>query len=139
LTNEKVAGTILPHGGKLIQRELFGEQRESYLNQLDSLKSIKLSSWSLSDLELIAIGGFSPLIGFMGKADYTSVINNMSLNDGTIRSEERRVGKECRLGRGGDLAGQILGERSGGLAGEVAEVPRGVRSMGIEHGRGQVG
>jgi len=79
-------GSILPHGGELVQRELSGEQRQFYLNKRDSLKSLILDAWSLSDLELIAIGGFSPLTGFMGKADYTSVMEEVRLEDGTIWS-----------------------------------------------------
>ncbi|WP_339230844.1 sulfate adenylyltransferase [Oceanobacillus sp. FSL K6-2867] len=86
VTKRKKIETILPHGGELIQRELVGAQREAYVNQLNTLNSLRLDAWSLSDLELIAIGGFSPLIGFMGEADYTSVIEDMRLKDGTIWS-----------------------------------------------------
>ena len=38
-----------------------------------AFKSLTLNPWSISDLELIAIGGFSPLTGFMGEADYKKV------------------------------------------------------------------
>ncbi|WP_010649746.1 sulfate adenylyltransferase [Oceanobacillus massiliensis] len=77
---------ILPHGGKLVQRELTGKQRDSYLHKLNTLKSLKIDAWSISDLELIAIGGFSPLTGFMGEADYRSVVENARLENGIVWS-----------------------------------------------------
>ena len=86
VTKKREQGTILPHGGVLVNRELHGKQKESYLDKIDSLQSLKLDAWSLSDLELIAIGGFSPLTGFMGQADYNRVIEETRLEDGTIWS-----------------------------------------------------
>ncbi len=41
-----------------------------------------MSSHTLSDLYLIAVGGYSPLQGFMGQADYRSVLDNMTLTSG---------------------------------------------------------
>jgi sulfate adenylyltransferase len=46
-------------------------------------------SWDLTprqlcDLELVCNGGFSPLSGFLGKADYESVCNSMRLANGTL-------------------------------------------------------
>ncbi|UJL47716.1 sulfate adenylyltransferase [Virgibacillus sp. NKC19-16] len=86
LTTQKEQTTIIPHGGELVQRELVGSQRETYLNKVSAMKSLELNAWSLSDIELIAIGGFSPLTGFMGKSDYTRVVEKMRLEDGTIWS-----------------------------------------------------
>ena len=40
----------------------------------------------LSDLELIAIGGFSPLTGFMNKNDYTNVVEHLHLDNGLVWS-----------------------------------------------------
>lgn len=73
--------TIKPHGGKLIQRELTGEMRKKYLEKAKKMSSLNISNWSISDIELISIGGFSPLIGFMGKEDYMSVLKDMKLAD----------------------------------------------------------
>ncbi|UOQ93140.1 sulfate adenylyltransferase [Halobacillus shinanisalinarum] len=78
--------TIHPHGGELVNRELVGSQREAYLNKASSLKALTLNAWSLSDLELIAIGGFSPLTGFMAESDYTRVVEEMRLENGTVWS-----------------------------------------------------
>lgn len=66
LTKEKTKEAILPHGGELVQREVIGSRRETLVNEVHRLKTLTLDAWSLSDLELIAIGGFSPLTGFMG-------------------------------------------------------------------------
>jgi sulfate adenylyltransferase len=41
----------------------------SVIGILHTYKVITLNPWSISDLELIGIGGFSPLTGFMGEAD----------------------------------------------------------------------
>ncbi len=46
--------------------------------------SLTLDERGLCDLELLATGAFSPLTGFMGKADYERVVAEMRLADGTL-------------------------------------------------------
>src|SRR5262245_17278196 len=46
--------------------------------------SLTLDERGLCDLELLAVGGFSPLKGFLGKADYDRVVAEMRLADGTL-------------------------------------------------------
>ncbi len=60
----------------------------------DSARKLKaeaaaLPSWDLTprqlcDLELLMNGGFAPLKGFLGQADYEGVVNDMRLADGTL-------------------------------------------------------
>ena len=75
-------GTIAPHGGTLINREVTGNAAASLAERARSLPALRLTSRPLSDLELIAIGGFSPLEGFMTSAQYRSVVDSMHLPDG---------------------------------------------------------
>ncbi|UOQ45706.1 sulfate adenylyltransferase [Halobacillus salinarum] len=74
---------IEPHGGKLINQ--IDDSREA-LDEAKNLQQLTISKWTISDLELIGIGGFSPLTGFMGEEDYTNVVNNMRLTDGEVWS-----------------------------------------------------
>jgi sulfate adenylyltransferase len=73
---------IRPHGGKLINRTLEGRDLEQSLDRAEKLPRLKLNSRQLSDVELIAIGAFSPLTGFMGKKDYDNVVDNQRLENG---------------------------------------------------------
>jgi len=77
---------IAPHGGRLINRMLRGEMRQAVRERAQRLFKLDLSPMGLSDLELIAGGAMSPLTGFMGQADYESVITNMRLNNGMVWS-----------------------------------------------------
>jgi sulfate adenylyltransferase len=74
--------TSLPHGGTLIDRTLTGDARSAALEQAAGLPSITVNSVTASDLELIGNGAFSPLTGFMGEADYRSVVDSMRLASG---------------------------------------------------------
>ncbi|MDR6997616.1 sulfate adenylyltransferase [Neobacillus niacini] len=66
----------VPHGGKLINRiEL--DKPIDFSNHF-----VELDNRALSDLELIANGAYSPLEGFMVKADYDTVVQNMRLANG---------------------------------------------------------
>lgn len=78
--------TIQPHGGKLIRRLVAGKQREELLKEAAALRKIKVNAWTISDIDLIAVGGFSPLEGFMNEEDYRSVVERMRLKDGTVWS-----------------------------------------------------
>ncbi|MFK7697329.1 sulfate adenylyltransferase [Paenibacillus sp. HJGM_3] len=81
-----MAETIKPHGGVLINRLATGEAREALLKQAGTLRSLTITTWTLSDLDLIAIGAFSPLTGFLEESDYRSVVDRMRLADGTVWS-----------------------------------------------------
>ncbi|ERI06650.1 sulfate adenylyltransferase [Aneurinibacillus aneurinilyticus] len=73
-------GTSQPHGGTLVNRINF-----SY-DVTGTDKVIELDAFALSDLELLAIGAFSPLTGFLSQRDYNSVVHSMRLADGTVWS-----------------------------------------------------
>ena len=75
---------IEPHGGQLVQR-MASPERAAELKEA----SIEWPSWDLTprqicDLELILNGGFSPLEGFQGRADFDAVCSEMRLADGTL-------------------------------------------------------
>ena len=74
--------TIAPHGGRLINRLVHGEEADALRQRATSLPALQLSARQLSDLELIANGTFSPLDGFMGQADYDRVVTEMHLAGG---------------------------------------------------------
>ena len=67
-----------PLGGTLVNGILERDPQE-----FTALKALELSARQYADLELIATGVYSPLTGFLGQADYLSVIEQMRLADGT--------------------------------------------------------
>ena len=72
---------INPHGGPLVDRMV------PHPEELDAtLTTITLSRRSQSDLEMIATGACSPLTGFMSQQDYSSVVEEMRLANGSVWS-----------------------------------------------------
>ncbi len=78
----RVVGSIPPHGGQLVSRVLRGSLREAALEQARALPRVQLPPMAVSDLEMIAVGAYSPLTGFLNKDDYDSVIDAMGLTNG---------------------------------------------------------
>ncbi len=68
-----------PHGGRLMNRLAEGSEREKMLQRAQKLPKVQLNARQLSDVELIGIGAFSPLTGFMGQRDYRSVVDHERL------------------------------------------------------------
>ncbi len=77
---------ITPHGGKLIDREARGTEREALLQAAVTLPNVTINARAEADLELIAIGALSPLEGFLGEADYLSVRDHRRLANGLVWS-----------------------------------------------------
>lgn len=75
---------VSPYGGKLVDlcvpRDAV-EARKAFANRLPS---IQLSRRSVCDLELLAVGAFSPLDRFMGQEDYQAVLDDMRLASGHV-------------------------------------------------------
>lgn len=77
---------IKPHGGTLVNQILSGQAKKEIIDRTGMMPRLVLDNWEISDLELIANGAFSPLTGFMKKADYENVVHNMRLADGVLWS-----------------------------------------------------
>ncbi len=77
---------VPPHGGRLNLLLVEGEERAEQMERAKSMPHVRLSSRETSDLIMMAIGAFSPLAGFMGEDDYTGVVQDMRLVDGTLWS-----------------------------------------------------
>jgi sulfate adenylyltransferase len=74
--------TIAPHGGTLVDLLVPAEQRDRVRTEADHLPKLVVSERELSDLEMLAVGALSPLTGFVGEADYLSVLDTMHLSNG---------------------------------------------------------
>ncbi|MEL7071896.1 MAG: sulfate adenylyltransferase [Cyanobacteria bacterium J06634_6] len=110
--------TIAAHGGTLINRLASAEQKKEFESKADSLPRVTLDKRAASDLVMIAIGGFSPLTGFMKEADYNPVVTDMRLASGVPWSvpvtlsvteeiaEPLKIGELVRLD---DESGRFIG------------------------------
>jgi sulfate adenylyltransferase len=75
---------IPPHGGALVQLIAQPERIAELKAHSKEWPSWDLAGRQLCDLELLITGGFSPLRGFMTRADYEGVCHNMRLANGTL-------------------------------------------------------
>ncbi|HEX5626877.1 MAG TPA: sulfate adenylyltransferase [Actinomycetota bacterium] len=74
--------TIAPHGGDLVDLLVPEDRREATRAEADHLAKLVVNARELSDLEMLAVGALSPLTGFVGEADYVSVLETMHLSSG---------------------------------------------------------
>ncbi|NNG02189.1 MAG: sulfate adenylyltransferase [Desulfobacteraceae bacterium] len=80
-----MSNLIPPHGGKgLTVCLLEGAELEAEKKKAEGLKKVEISPLVKGDLIMIGIGGFSPLTGFMTKADWKGVCENFLTADGTF-------------------------------------------------------
>lgn len=107
---------VAPHGGKgLVCCLLEGSAREAELKKAKGLKQIEISARAKGDIIMMGIGGFSPLNGFMGKADWKGVCEKFQMADGTFwpvpitldvttaEAEAIAIGSEIALVRKGEV------------------------------------
>ena len=81
---KKRAELTPPYGGTLVDLVAGEDQRKELIAKSKFLPSLQISYRSQCDLELLAIGAFSPLDRFMGAKDYKTVLKEMRLSDGTL-------------------------------------------------------
>lgn len=76
---------VPPHGGKgLVICKLEGAELEAEQKKAEGLKKIEISDRVKGDTIMMGIGGFSPLSGFMKKADWKGVCEKFLMADGTF-------------------------------------------------------
>ncbi|HHY55499.1 MAG TPA: bifunctional sulfate adenylyltransferase/adenylylsulfate kinase [Chloroflexi bacterium] len=78
------ATLIEPYGGRLVDLRVAREEYDALRAYANTLPSLQLTDRALCDLELLAVGAFSPLDRFMGRADYERVVEEMRLADGRL-------------------------------------------------------
>jgi ATP sulfurylase len=100
-------GVIAPHGGALVDRLVTGAKADALRKEAAGLRKVRLSAKQSCDLEMITIGAFSPLTGFMGSRDTERVCKEMRLASGAIwpipillsvaKGQEPKVGDRIAL------------------------------------------
>ncbi len=109
--------TVPPHGGPLVDLLVEALEADELRERAVELPVVRLSARTLSDLELLTVGGYSPLEGFMTAADYRRVVEEMHLASGpawpmpitlAVSTEEAarvREGQQVALA---DASGRVL-------------------------------
>ena len=99
---------IAPHGGELIDRVVPEDERRERTMEAAGLPRVSLGPRTLSDLQMISTGVFSPLEGFMLRDEYESVVEDMRLGSGlawslpiTLSVDEEKAGE---LSEGSEIA-----------------------------------
>jgi sulfate adenylyltransferase len=74
--------TIAPHGGTLVDLLVPEAERAPAASEAEHLPKLVVGERELSDLEMLTVGALSPLTGFVGEADYVSILETIHLSDG---------------------------------------------------------
>ena len=82
MTRKQVPGPIPPHGGVLVNRLLGAKEASEATKRAKGLPRVQLARRERCDLELLAVGAFSPLTGFMTRREFDSVVDEMHLATG---------------------------------------------------------
>ena len=78
-----MSNLVPPHGSKKLKTlALHDSERKSELKKAESLPRLMCSSREFGDVVMLGIGGFTPLDGFMNRADWQSVCDNMTMKNG---------------------------------------------------------
>ena len=78
-----MSNLVPPHGSKKLKTlALHGSEQKSELKKAESLPRLMCSSREFGDVVMLGIGGFTPLDGFMNRADWQSVCDNMTMKNG---------------------------------------------------------
>lgn len=75
-----------PHGNELVHRFAKESELEKLNEKVKTLRKITINERFITDCEMIANGGFSPLKGFMNSEELNSVLKNMRLLNGLLWS-----------------------------------------------------
>ncbi len=75
---------IEPHGGDLVDRSVDPEAYTDWRESVADEPAIRLDDGQFQDAVSIATGRFSPLTGFMRRDDFLKVVQDMTLEDGTV-------------------------------------------------------
>jgi sulfate adenylyltransferase len=92
------------HGGELVDLVARGDERTALADRAASLARVDLSARQAADLELLAVGGFSPLRGFQGSDDWRRVVDEMRLADGLVWSIPVTLATPAEASVGDELA-----------------------------------
>ncbi len=114
---------VNPHGKakKLMPLLLEGKALETATAAAKKMEQVKMTSRETSDLIMMGIGAFTPLTGFMTKADWQGVCDKFVMADGTFfpipitlstskeQADKLKVGQEVALvdGESGELMGSM--------------------------------
>ena len=78
-----MSGLVSPHGGRGLQpRQVEGGRAAEELRRARTLRRLRVTSREKGDLVMLGIGGFTPLEGFMGRADWQGVCDAMRTAQG---------------------------------------------------------
>ena len=75
---------ITPYKGALVNLLLEATEADKIKVESESYQALTLTQRQQCDIELLVTGALSPLTGFMNQNDYDSVIENATLQDGTV-------------------------------------------------------
>ncbi|MGD9695956.1 MAG: sulfate adenylyltransferase [Thermoleophilia bacterium] len=116
MSTDATPGPIAPHGGTLVERF------DANLDEGGARPRVTLSARQQADLDLIAVGALSPLDGFMDRATYESVVNDLRLPSGLAWSIPVTLGVPAEQAAAVGSAGEVeLADENGRFLG-VLEV-----------------
>jgi sulfate adenylyltransferase len=107
---------VPPHGSESIKAlALSGDALTAELSKAESLQKITCSSREEGDIVMLGIGGFNPLDGFMGEADWKGVCDNMTMESGlfwpipvTLSTDDEAVKVGDEIAIASSKSGEIL-------------------------------
>ncbi len=113
---------VKPHGGGDLKPLLLeGDARKQELEKAKGLTQVKMTSRETGDLIMLGIGGFTPLDGFMTKADWQGVCDTYQMANGlfwpipiTLSTTQ---GKADSISEGEEIA--LVDEESGEIMGTM--------------------